>query len=176
MSVAPSPEETRANQTYAALLWALSRPGQIKELPCAGEVCIIECLIDRETRVHCAEPDLMSALLRTGAELVTLPQADHVFLGICERAEVLKDVAQGSDLYPDAGATLVIRAKLHQGRKLRLTGPGVDGSLTLTIDGLPDGFWTLRAQVMRYPMGFDIFLIDGARIVGLPRSCAVEVL
>ena len=29
---------------------------------------------------------------------------------------------------------------------------------------------------MRYPMGFEIFLVDGARILGVPRSTVVEVL
>lgn len=33
--------------------------------------------------------------------------------------------------------------------------------------GLPGGFWRIRARVARYPMGFDLFAFDGARLVGL---------
>jgi alpha-D-ribose 1-methylphosphonate 5-triphosphate synthase subunit PhnH len=29
---------------------------------------------------------------------------------------------------------------------------------------------------MRYPMGFEVFLVDGDRVLGLPRTTAVEVI
>jgi alpha-D-ribose 1-methylphosphonate 5-triphosphate synthase subunit PhnH len=89
---------------------------------------------------------------------------------------MLRDLRQGSDLHPEEGATLVLAATLGEGQALRLTGPGVDGLVDVKIGGLPDGFWDMRRDVMRYPMGFEIFLIDGARVLGLPRSTAVEVL
>jgi alpha-D-ribose 1-methylphosphonate 5-triphosphate synthase subunit PhnH len=89
---------------------------------------------------------------------------------------MLRDLRQGSDMHPEDGATLILMATLGTGQALRLTGPGVDGHIDVRVDGLTDGFWQMRRDVMRYPMGFEIFLIDGSRVMGLPRSTTVEVL
>lgn len=175
-SPSPNLEETRANQAFDALLGALSRPGLIRTLPITGEISIVEALLDRECRVFCADPTLMSKVLETGAMLAELPDADHVFLGTLQSADQLLPVAQGSDLYPDDGATVVVRASLGKGSKLRLSGPGIEVHLDVSIAGLPDGFWQLRQDLIRYPMGFDLFFVDGDRVLGIPRSTKVEDL
>lgn len=172
----PSDFEAHTNTTYAALMWALSRPGLIHNLPEAGQAQIIAALIDRECKVHCADPDLRDHVIRTGAALVSLDAADHVFAKLLPQANVLRHLRCGSDLYPENGATLVLNADLSVGPALRLTGPGIDGVVDLSVGGLPDGFWSERARSMRYPMGFEIFLIDGSRVLGLPRSTKAEVL
>lgn len=172
----PSAAETRTNAAFDALLWALSRPGLPRNLPEPGEGCIIEALLDRECRVYAADPGLIPAIMRTGAEIADIARADHVFLGSADQAAVLKEIALGSDLYPDDGATVVVRGRLQDGPTIRLTGPGIDGALDLRVAGLPDGFWATRAAVSRYPMGFELFILDGARVVGIPRSSHVEVL
>lgn len=172
----PSPMETEANETFEALLWALSRPGQPKGLPSAGEKPILRALLDRECKAYSADPALMPAIMGTGAVLSDLPEADHVFLGKLSSLEPLDQIALGSDLYPDEGATVVLRAVLGHGPGLRLTGPGIETRLDMQIDHLPRGFWERRRQLSRYPMGFDLFILDGAAVVGIPRSTEVEVL
>lgn len=172
----PSEFEARTNATFDALMWALSRPGLIRALPGAGQAQIVEALIDRECGVHCTDPDLAAVASRAGAEIVALAAADHVFAALQPDLALLQNLRCGSDLYPEDGATLVLPADLDQGAALRLTGPGIDGSVTVSVGGLPDGFWQMRARVMRYPMGFELFLIDGARVMGVPRSTHVEVL
>lgn len=172
----PSPDEARANQSFDALLWALSRPGQTRHMPVAGEDGIIQALLDRECRAYSADPELTPAITRTGAEIAPVERADYVFLGQLQQPDVLRQVTTGSDLYPDAGATVVLRAQIGHGPRLRLSGPGVDGTCEIQISGLPEGMWSVRSAVMRYPMGFDLFLVDGDQVVGIPRSCKVEVL
>lgn len=171
---APSPAETRDNTAFDALLWALSRPGLPRNLPEPGEASIITALLDRECLVYSADPLLMPEIMRTGAELADIGKADHVFLGAMATSEPFADIAIGSDYYPDEGATVIIRASIGSGSALRLSGPGVDGAVTLQLDGLPGGFWKARAARLRYPMGFDLFFVDGARVVGVPRSTTVE--
>jgi alpha-D-ribose 1-methylphosphonate 5-triphosphate synthase subunit PhnH len=34
----------------------------------------------------------------------------------------------------------------------------------------------MRTALCRYPAGFDLFLICGAQVIGLPRSTTIEVL
>ncbi len=172
----PSDLDTLANASFSALLTALSRPGQIQILPTAGEAGIIAALLDHECRVACADPRLLPQVMQTGALVAELPEADHVFLGKMTDPSQLDHVKTGSDLYPDAGATVVINVSLDTGPRLRLSGPGIDGTVTLCVDGLPDGFWSARDNLIRYPMGFDLFLQDGAQVMGLPRSTTVEVL
>jgi len=171
---APSLAETRDNAAFDVLLWTLSRPGLPRELPEPGEGAIITALLDRECLVYAADPLLMPEIMRTGAELADIEKADHVFLGAMTSADPLADIAIGSDFYPDDGATVIVRASIGSGAAVRLTGPGVDGALTLQLSGLPDGFWKARASRLRYPMGFDLFFVDGARVVGVPRSTTVE--
>lgn len=171
-----SEAETRANASFEALLWALSRPGLPRSLPAPGEAPIIEALIDRECRVHCADPRLIPLAMQAGAEIAEIGQADHVFLGELSDPDPLLSVQLGSDLYPDDGATVVVQARFNSGPHLRLTGPGIDGALAVQIAGLPVGFWSTRARLIRYPMGFDLFLLDGDRVIGIPRSTTVEVL
>lgn len=168
--------ERSANATFDALLWALSRPGLPRQLPQAGEPALIAALVDRECHVYAGDPLLIPVVTQCGAKLVDLPQADHAFLGGLTEPELLRQLRCGSDLYPDDGATVVIRARFGTGAEVRLTGPGVNGAVDVQIGGLPDGFWARRAEMIRYPMGFDMLLLDAAQVIGLPRSTKVEVL
>lgn len=178
MTAHPTPTEfeTRSNATYEALMWALSRPGLPRHLPAHGMTQIIDALIDRECAVHCADLVHSQVAEASGATQSTLDNADHVFIENLTNAELLKQLRCGSDLYPEDGATLICGGRMGGGQRLRLTGPGCNGPVEIEIAGLPEGFWQTRAQVMRYPMGFEVFLVDGDKILGIPRSTLVEVL
>lgn len=173
---APSCFETRTNATHEALMWALSRPGLVRDMPAAGQAGIIEALLDRECRVHCVDAAMADVASRTGATLVEPARADHLFFDSLPNSDRLGQIALGSDLHPETGATLVCNALLGKGPLLRLTGPGCDGAVEVRIAGLPDGFWQARARLTRYPMGFELFFVDGARVLGIPRSTTVSTV
>jgi alpha-D-ribose 1-methylphosphonate 5-triphosphate synthase subunit PhnH len=177
LAAVPVPDafEARTNATFEALMWALSRPGTVQDLPTPGMSGIAEALIDRECRVFCDDPTLSLEVASFGAALVPLPLADHAFLSVLE-TERLAQVAVGSDLYPDAGATVLAPARFGTGQGLRLTGPGIETSVVIRVDGIDAAIWSLRAARCRYPAGFDLFLLDGSQIIGLPRSTHIEVL
>ncbi len=172
----PSPSEALENATFDALLWALSRPGKTRDLSEQGETPLIRALLDRECRVYSADPLLLPEIMRTGAEIADIGVADHVFLGTMLSADPVAQIPIGSDLYPDRGATGVVRARIGSGPAVRLKGPGVEDELVVQIGGLPEGFWAARAARLRYPMGFDLFFLDGLRVLGIPRSTEVETL
>lgn len=180
LAFTPMPDafEARTNATFEALMWALARPGTVQDLPSADVANIAEALLDRECRVFCDDPALADKIESLGAALMPAGLADHCFMSIANTGglEQLAQVPVGSDLYPDAGATVLSHARFGTGQRLRLTGPGIESSTEILIGGLADGIWSLRAARCRYPAGFDLFLICGARVIGLPRSTRIEVL
>ncbi len=180
LAAVPVPDafEARTNATFEALMWALSRPGGVQSLPEPGMEGIAEALLDRECRVFCDDPGLADRVASFGAALMPVPLADHCFVSLASNAALdrLAQVAVGSALYPDAGATVVTSARFGTGQRLRLTGPGIETFTDIALDGLAPGLWPLRATLCRYPAGFDLFLICGARVIGLPRSTTIEVL
>lgn len=171
----PSDFEARTNATYEALMWALSRPGLPRGLPSAGQACLVETLLDRECAAYCEDEAIAQIASRSGAALVAPSEADHLFLAQEPTVAMLHSLRQGSDMYPEEGATLIIPASLVRGDGLRLSGPGVDDSIEVAVSGVSAAFWIERARIMRYPMGFEVFLLDSDRVLGIPRSTKVEV-
>lgn len=178
LTAVPVPDalEARTNATFEALMWAMSRPGSVQVLPAPGLAGIAEALLDRECRVFCDDPALADRIAAFGAAPMPLPLADHCFLSLGSTIDRLAQVAVGSALYPDDGATVVAEAQFGTGQRLRLTGPGIETHAEVSLDGIAPGFWAMRAALCRYPAGFDLFLICGAQVIGLPRSTIIEVL
>lgn len=174
----PTVEDMRTNATFDALMWALARPGLIQSLPFPGLLALAESLLDRECSFFCSDERLKADIASTGATAVMLSQAEYVFTSIAERADVsaLSAMLSGNLLYPDASATIFATATIGVGTRLRLTGPGVNGSIDIAIGGVHPDFWALRAEAIRYPLGWDIYLADGASLIGIPRSTKIEVL
>ncbi|MCR8546938.1 phosphonate C-P lyase system protein PhnH [Salipiger sp. P9] len=177
MQSAPQPDarEIRDNASFHALMMALSRPGEVQTLPEAGFAPLAQALLDRECRVFADDDALVPVLRATGAALVPLAEADHLFVALDSAAAVraLAGAAVGSFLYPDQGATVIAPAQIGVGPALTLTGPGIEGRRTLRLGGVDPALWEARRRLCRYPEGVDLFFVDGRQIVGLPRSTAV---
>ncbi|WP_375452323.1 phosphonate C-P lyase system protein PhnH [uncultured Devosia sp.] len=173
----PDMVEVRANATFEALMWAMARPGDGRHLPDAGLGGLIETLVDLECTVFTDEPELRARATATGARLSDDPgDADHVFVSCLDDAEQwLITLRCGNALYPDDGATLGAVARHGIGQRLRLSGPGIDGSKEAILDVSP-AFWAMRARLCAYPEGFDMLVVDGRSVIGIPRSTQVEVL
>ena len=180
--------ELREHGTSQALMWALSRPGEIKEFALRdgdqrGLETVAECLLDLEVSFFSNDPGLRESLSRTGAQVRDANEADYLFflgldadaLGSLERASI------GTLVYPDQSATIVIACAFDSGLELRLTGPGIQSESHARVDGVPEGFWSLRNRVSSYPLGWDVFLVEktegpSARVLGLPRTTVIGVL
>jgi len=83
--------------------------------------------------------------------------------------------AWGTAEYPDRSTTIVaLTSSLDAGRRLRLSGPGVNGEAALAVSLLPGDFqvqWA--ANRAAFPRGVDLILVADARLVALPRSIAI---
>lgn len=170
-----SPSEQRSRAAFLALLGALSRPGTIHTLPGVGAVG--EALLDLETTFFTPDAETADRLHRLKARRTAAADAEyHFYLTLTEAdLDSIGQAPVGTLEYPDRGATLVVGCTLDAGRAVRLAGPGVDGDIELRVGGLPAGFWELRNARRDYPRGWDVFLIDGGRVAGVPRSSEVEI-
>jgi len=93
-----------------------------------------------------------------------------------EKVDALASLRIGTLAYPDDAATLFATARLGSGQRLSLTGPGIKDSVTIEIGGIDRSFWQMRRKAIRYPLGWDLYLVDGKRLLGIPRSTTIEVL
>ncbi|MBX0329387.1 phosphonate C-P lyase system protein PhnH [Oscillochloris sp. ZM17-4] len=176
-----SPADARQHAAFTALMWALSYPGRPARLPAAGPDAlglIGETLVDLETGFFTPDAALAARLARTGGRGLPAAAAPYQFyprLGPAE-LELLAAAPVGSHAAPDLGATVVVGCAIGQGARLRLSGPGIAGSCEVLVGGLPDELWELRAATVRAPLGWDLFLVAGELVLGVPRTTAVEVL
>jgi alpha-D-ribose 1-methylphosphonate 5-triphosphate synthase subunit PhnH len=173
---------------FRALLDAIARPGKIVELPApdgmpdgisVAQAAIALALADADAPVWLAGAATAARpwiAFHTGAPQAATPaEARFAFADGPAALPPLGAFALGSDAYPDRSTTLVIEMPgLTAGGPLTLSGPGIQGVARATI-ALPDAFWAARAGLAEvFPRGIDLFLTDGARVLGLPRTTIVE--
>lgn len=172
--------EKRTRETFLALMWSLSYPGKVHHLPEDERdsfVLIAETLLDLETTYTTHDEILEAFIATTGTRRAEIDRAAYVFYPTLTEAdlEALKHANTGTIFYPDESATLILGAKLKVGDAMNLTGPGIKAETSLQIGGLPTAFWELRQRVIRYPLGWDVLLVDGRQVIGLPRTTVIEM-
>lgn len=173
--------EARSQQVFKALMWALSYPGNIHPLSVDGPdslLAVAETLLDIETSFYASTPDLQTRLGRLGARPCPPDQAQYQFYEqiTAEDLPGLRDLPVGTLLAPEESATLVIRAEVGRGYRVDLHGPGIRHKVELHVWGVPPAFWAVRQEMMRFPLGWDIFLVDDNQLAGIPRTTQVEVI
>lgn len=169
---------------YRGLLDAMSYPGRVIDLTAAlggsrAELGILASVLDEA--VVFADPagllsDREQSLLGSGC--VSFTDADFVL----HTAAVPPPDAflpRLGDLYrPDRGATLILSgASVGEGSThLVLEGPGIETTTSLYLNGFDPAWFTRRETwVDNFPIGVDLFLCDTHNVVGLPRTCRVEL-
>lgn len=173
----------QAQRCFRAILDAMSHPGRIQTLDLtleppaplspAAAACLLT-LTDGMTSV--ALPDLAAPWLtfHTGARIAGPASADFT---VTQQLPCLTDLPAGTDETPEDGATLIIDLPtLDTGAAVRLTGPGLESTLTtvLPFDTAFIAQWRLQSE--RAPRGVDLVLCAGHRLLALPRSVAIEAL
>jgi len=172
--------------TFRALLTSLSRPGSVVDLPVPGlgAAVVPLALADVETTVAVVgDPEVAEIVVRaTGA--AASPVEDAELVACCGRTAptTMARLSRGSALAPELGTKVGIDCdRLVAGGpgqvRLTVSGPGVEGTRRLGVDGLEAGVLeAVAAANADPPVGIDVWLVDRhGHIVGLPRSCRLEV-
>ncbi len=179
-----------AQATFRALLQASSRPGTAVPLPlqvpgareaglCPALAALVLTLCDVDTPVHwpgLAAPATAWLRFHVGA-----PPVDHAsqaqFVVALDTPPALDTLRAGSGEAPETSATLLLRLpRLDGGTVMRWRGPGIEHVRDVALP-VPAAFWQAwTAQHARFPLGVDVVVTDGARLVGLPRTTEVGPL
>lgn len=165
--------------TFRHLLEAFSYPGRVASLGTApGDTLtmLLATLVD--AGVTLADPlNQVSAddRRRIDAQLVVPDRARFV---VSQGAHVPDYQPElGTLESPEQGATVIVCIKsLDEGTRLDLTGPGIDGETTLHVAGMAPGWWIQRSRWnASFPMGVDLILVAGRRLVALPRTTRIQI-
>ena len=176
-----------AQASFRALLLVMSQPGRIVEIAAARQFTSVAglsaaaaatalTLCDLETPVW-LDPSCAPATdwlrFHCGSPVVAAPEAARfAFAASIGALPPLQRFDLGSDEFPDRSTTLVLEVgALMQDGRLALTGPGIETTVRLGIDGLDAAFWAARAALtVLFPRGLDLILTCGTRALALPRT------
>lgn len=182
-------------RAFRKLLRAEVSPGEIQDLapeaekvaeglfPSRGMLLIALALLDGETSFRVVskdrERDEKTISGMTYAKAVPLENADFVFvLDSCfDAAGLFPRVRPGTLVDPHCGATIVLETpSLIEGeRTFLLTGPGLREKRPFRPAGMEAWAGPRAEKNGEFPLGVDLFLVDGAfRAAALPRTTKAE--
>lgn len=166
---------------FRSCLNALARPGTEQRLIPLFQSPLLaaaSCLLFPEVSsfFQCDE-DFKLVQTLTGSPSAPVDEADYLF---CDQADqkILVSMKIGHQQNPEDSATLFL--SLQNGNTPRteavLTGPGINGSLEVTLPVDLNFLALLREINGNYPLGVDLFFMnEKGRLIGLPRTTIVEV-
>ncbi|MBC1186880.1 phosphonate C-P lyase system protein PhnH [Kluyvera sp. SCKS090646] len=177
--------------SFRRLLKAMSEPGVIVALhqlkhgwqPLnVATTSVLLTLADNDTPVWLSNAllnDIVSQSLRfhTNAPLVEQPQqATFAVSSDTISSEQLNALCEGSAVAPETSATLIVQvSSLSGGRMLRLTGAGI-AEERMIAPQLPNCILhELTERPHPFPLGVDLILTCGERLLAIPRTTHVEV-
>ncbi|MFH0996477.1 MAG: phosphonate C-P lyase system protein PhnH [Pseudomonadota bacterium] len=162
-----------------------SYPGKKAPLPNlpGAESAVIEilgCLMDNEVSFAVIGDKGMETVIarHTDSRPVSLEDADYIIVLNGTTRGKLAGFKRGSLEYPDTGATILYLVEaLSEATGVVLSGPGVNGTVSLRITGLdPSELQLLRQVNSEFPLGVDaIFLDQSGQIACIPRSSRIGV-
>ncbi|QIX95480.1 phosphonate C-P lyase system protein PhnH [Cedecea sp. FDAARGOS_727] len=180
-----------AQQSFRRLLKAMSEPGVIVALTSLQQgwqplnvatTSVLLTLADNDTPVWIDdalsnESAIQNIRFHTNAPLCEQPeQAQFAVASEAISSGQLNLLAQGCDIAPDTSATLVLQvSSLSGGRMLRLTGAGINEERMIAPQ-LPECvLHELTERPHPFPLGIDLILTCGDRLLAIPRTTHVEV-
>lgn len=178
-------------QVFRELVQALAYPGKKVSLKVEDEfsgellpetMAILLALLDGEVTYHIAGHDQTASQelqFRTLARPADVAAADYIVVPLDQAdqaATIIQQSKKGTLLDPNLSATLIIEChSLTAAGDLSWSGPGIKGTVPMSVSGSEHWLAARAAAVSEFPLGVDILLVgqDGG-VVGLPRTTKVE--
>jgi alpha-D-ribose 1-methylphosphonate 5-triphosphate synthase subunit PhnH len=177
--------------TFRILLRAMSRPGSVGQLSGHPEATcrhallagMLHCLMDNEVTHHVLDDPagaLSLEISRCTGSAATGPAAcDFLIFPEGTSRGAVSQARRGTLEFPDKGATAVYLVERIEetGGRLKLSGPGIDGTVCPLISGPAESeLGLLREANAEFPLGIDAMFLDrDGRILCIPRSTRIGV-
>jgi alpha-D-ribose 1-methylphosphonate 5-triphosphate synthase subunit PhnH len=179
----------QSQTAFRAVMDALANPGTVQDLalgltppaPLTPDLAAVALtLCDHDTPLwlgaDLATDGVLGWLAFHTSAPITIERTQAQFALTRDPAITLADFNQGTDPYPDRSTTIVLAiSALTGGQTLTLTGPGIDGSVTIAPQGLPTDFrvqWAENRE--KFPRGVDLLLVAEGQLIGLPRTTRIK--
>ena len=192
MALPPVSEDPvmRQQQTFRALLAALSHPGTACPLPLAGDAppaailkAVLTTLLDHEVGFALADAHMAAVSAEqithwTHSPRLPVDQTDFLLVAGPDSAGRVLDLPRGTPQMPDQGATAIYLAPpdAAAGTRIALSGPGIppEGRVVSIFGISADEMDAIRQVNLERPMGVDCFFLQpGPSVIGLPRSVSI---
>jgi alpha-D-ribose 1-methylphosphonate 5-triphosphate synthase subunit PhnH len=187
-------------QIYRKLLDCMARPGKVNSIePYLVQddheslfskplLSLAFTLVDREVSFHVIsdlkEKAEQYIYWQTFSKAAELHEAHYVFIGKqlsdSEIQSVMNEVKAGTLEDPHLSATILIQVNTltdspGDGMKLKLTGPGIQGTREVYADGMPSAWIAERKKInSEYPLGVDMILTTSSgEIMAIPRTTLI---
>lgn len=172
-------QPSRQQKAFRTLMEAFSYPGRPLALTAPTEparTLLLATLVD----AACTLADTTDSLSdddwrRLGPRRAGVDQAQFVLA--CGDAPLDDTPRLGTLECPEQGATVILQvADFDNGVTLSLDGPGIRATQTLRVAGVDPAWWLQRVEWnCQFPMGMDLILLAGHRIVALPRTTRITL-
>ena len=199
--VEPFDAVNHTQQIYRKLLDCMARPGKVNSIePYLVQddheslfskplLSLAYTLVDREVSFHVIsdlkEKAEQYIYWQTFSQAAELHEAHYVFIGKqlsdSEIQSVMNEVKAGTLEDPHLSATILIQVNTltdspGDGMKLKLTGPGIQGTREVYADGMSSGWITERKKInSEFPLGVDMILTTSSgEIMAIPRTTLIE--
>ncbi len=178
-----------SQQVFRRLLEAMANPGRRCSIQTQSEklfgnapdmLAVAMTLLDAGISFCAPENPALTEqiLLLTHAKPVPMGQADYLFVTSAEQLlAAVQNAKEGTLENPHASATLIVGLPaMRDEQAVRLSGPGVDGQLSIVLPYPLTKAMQLRdEQEYEYPQGIDyIFLLPESELLCIPRLVKME--
>lgn len=196
MTVLVGDPAERSAHRFRAILTAMSEPGRVVTAPADLEAeaspplstaaaAAIETLVDADAPLWLGASRRTPAIERrlrfaTGASPLEARERAAYACGEWRELAPVEAFALGDPEYPDRSTTLIVEvARLSENGPILLRGPGVPGARRFGFGADPDETRAFVAALQenreRFPLGVDMLLTAGDRLLGLPRSVVADI-
>lgn len=180
-----------AQRVFRVVLDAMARPGRPGTIAedldpppplSVGAAALCLALADHDTPVWIAPKirnPATAAFLRfhCGCPIVEAPAEASFAIADGAGVPALDEFGIGDDAWPETSTTLILQVDglAEDATGLQLSGPGIETTHAMAVEGLRTGFWGEWAENRAlFPRGIDLVLVAGSRIVAVPRTTAVS--
>ena len=175
---------------FRAALDALANPGIVHsvgvELPDVGipigALAVLLSLVDGDTPLWTSASVTESARtylrFHAGARFSTSHSAcAFAYVATLSELPQVSSFSPGSAMSPEESTTIIVAVDgFVGGATASLDGPGCREPREISPAGFTLSLWEQLAQNHdRFPMGVDVLLVSGRRIVGVPRSTRISL-